>query len=347
MPLFTKPIRLAADNFTPLTRTPWAGNKICRDLKNFESGSEGIHVGESWEVSCDPTFPSMCIDHQKTLQKMINEYPAEMLGIQSSKTKEPTCEILLKIIDTSAPLSLQIHPTDNDPDLTDLECGKPESWYVLDNEPNAGIYLGFREKMTAAELKSALLSPNAKETLQFIKVKPGDYFEIAPGVPHAIGSGVTILEPQRILKGKTGKTFRMWDWGRRYNSDGAEDKNGTPRDLHVEQSVKLIDFEKAYGPKYIDSLRRLPHSQNLSSGVIVDEFPSNGYYKLSILKGRKESVHSLQHNGKFKLAFSLKPDFFLCGDLIPKGQALFIPASMPTSELMWIHDGQIAMLEPE
>ena len=49
-----------------------------------------------------------------------------------------------------------------------------------------------------------------------MEVKPGDYFEIEPGVTHAIGPGVTLLEPQRIIKGQSGKTYRLWDWGRKY-----------------------------------------------------------------------------------------------------------------------------------
>ena len=44
-----------------------------------------------------------------------------------------------------------------------------------------------------------------RPVLQFVAVKPGDYFEIEPGVPHAIGPGLVLLEPQRILSVKAEK----------------------------------------------------------------------------------------------------------------------------------------------
>ena len=68
--------------------------------------------------------------------------------------------------------------------------------------------MGFNQKVNSKDLESTLNDGDrAKELLNFVEVKENDYFEIAPGVVHAIGPGVTLLEPQRILKGKSGKTL--------------------------------------------------------------------------------------------------------------------------------------------
>src|SRR5690606_18882172 len=52
------PALLAPDNFTPPSRTPWGGRRI-RALKRRWVG-EGEPVGESWELSVEPSFPSRC-----------------------------------------------------------------------------------------------------------------------------------------------------------------------------------------------------------------------------------------------------------------------------------------------
>ena len=133
----------------------------------------------------------------------------------------------MKLIDTSTELSLQLHPGDDFSGLNPLECGKPESWLIQDAEPGAGIYLGFRESMTSEELRARLTGglPMTREDLHFVPVHKYDYFEIEPGTPHAIGAGVTLIEPQRCLPGKMGVTYRMWDWERRYDQNGLLDQD--------------------------------------------------------------------------------------------------------------------------
>ena len=139
----SRPILLAADNFTPLERTPWAGDKIGKNFKsNLVSGASGKLIGESWEFSCDPAFPSRLADSDVYLGDLVKQYPVECLGARS-QGEAGFCEVLVKLLNANKPLSLQVHPDDDDPVLKDHECGKPESWLVLDAEPGAGIYLGF------------------------------------------------------------------------------------------------------------------------------------------------------------------------------------------------------------
>ena len=96
-----------------------------------------------------------------------------------------------------------------------------------------------------------------RPVLQFVPVKPGDYFEIQPGVPHAIGPGLVLLEPQRIVFGKSGKTYRFWDWGRRYDEHGRVDQaHGKARPLHVAEALRIINPMKQVGDNFVSALRR-------------------------------------------------------------------------------------------
>ena len=198
-------------------------------------------MGESWEFSCDPDFPSLILGESMSLKELIEKTDGDVLGDQA---QEKSCQLLVKLISTSMPLSIQVHPADNDPNLQAHESGKPESWLILDHKPSAGIYLGIKPGADLSQLKN---SKDLHKVMNFIEVQKNDYFEITPGTPHAIGDGVTLLEPQRILFGKSGKTFRLSDWQRRYNSKGELDpQSGSPRDReHRLLSPVSDDFERA------------------------------------------------------------------------------------------------------
>ena len=146
----------------------------------------GSRIGEAWEFSCDPDFPSTLPGHNISLPELVQAMPEAVLSPGQAHTG---VEILVKLLNAGDELSLQVHPADDDPNLSDVECGKPESWYILHAEEKAGIYLGFSKPVARDELRAMLLAgdDSARSVLQFVEVEPGDYFEIEPGVPHAIG----------------------------------------------------------------------------------------------------------------------------------------------------------------
>lgn len=307
-------LKLSPDLFTPLSRTPWGGLDIALRYKQAWVRDPKVTViGESWEVSCDPDFPSRIVGSQLTLKDLVLKEPERMLSPAYVKAKGATCEILLKLVNAAQPLSLQVHPTDDDPSLKPGECGKPESWLVLHAEPGAGLYLGFSQSITKSELGKLLhADQDIRPYLQFVPVKEGDYFEIQPGVIHAIGPGVTLLEPQRIRTGKAGKTYRFWDWSRRYNAEGALDlENGKSRELHIEEGLRLIDPTKQLGLPYVASLRRNAKLLKLSDPVDVLTYPANENYQ----------VHRIQVKAGGKMLLSADSGFltWICLD----GEALW------------------------
>jgi mannose-6-phosphate isomerase len=330
----SQPLKLSANLFTPLTRTPWAGREIAkRYKKSFVEDPDSTRIGESWEVSCDPAFLSEVLGTGMSLVDLIATEPEKMLSAAYVAQNGAKVEILIKLINAAEPLSVQVHPTDDDPNLKPGECGKPESWLVLHAEPGSGLYLGFSKPILKVELKSLIEGgEDLKPFLQFVPVKEGDYFEIPPGVVHAIGPGITLLEPQRVQVGKAGKTYRFWDWLRRYNPDGTPNPiSGQPRELHVSEGLRIVESEMQFGAGYVGSLRGRAEILELSPKVNHVFYPANAYYQ----------VHRLQMSAGSQVQLSAKSGFltFVClGGLgvlgmnlkVSRGEPGFIPfAALP------------------
>lgn len=68
-----------------------------------------------------------------------------------------------------------------------------------------------------------------KEFIREVPVRKGDFFFIAPGTVHAIKGGLLILETQQ----SSDITYRLYDFGRLCN--------GKPRELHIQQSLDVIE----------------------------------------------------------------------------------------------------------
>lgn len=250
------PVLLRADNFAPPARTPWGGTRIARDYKQrwLAAGSEDALIGESWEISVEPDFPAR-LEDGTLLSEHIASAPEAWLGDEYRRGRSGTA-LLVKLIDTFEPLSLQIHPSDDYAGLSPDESGKPESWYVVAREQGAGLFLGFRAGTREQDVRDALLGKGSmRELLHFVPVEPGDFFVIDAGMPHAIGAGLTLVEPQHVMPGRRGVTYRYWDWDRRYDAVGRPSAEGEPRPLHVEHALRVTDWSRFEHDDFIDKIR--------------------------------------------------------------------------------------------
>ena len=245
-----RPLLLRPDNFTPPSRTPWGGRRIVEGLKADAHLEPGGPVGEAWELSVEPHFPSRLADGP-TLDEVLRSDPA-LLGVEASNG---STALLVKLIDAADDLSVQIHPRSNDPNLKANESGKPEAWYIIDAEPGAGLYIGFRDGVSRQDIEAAIDEQgNVAALMSFVSVSPGDLFLIGPGTPHAIGKGVLLLEPQRVAPGKRGVTYRYWDWNRKYDGAGQLDPAGQARALHRERALDVTNWQGPQGDALLDRL---------------------------------------------------------------------------------------------
>lgn len=226
------PLLLDPANLTPPARTPWGGRRIAQVIKAGLLDPDRI-AGESWELSLGPELPSRLDGSSTTL--------AEAIAPETSA-------LLVKLLDAAQPLSVQIHPRDGDPGLAADESGKPEAWYVEHAEPGAGIWIGLAEHAGPESVARAIArGEDLSRELHFCEVAPGDFFSVEAGTPHAIGAGVTVVEPQRVLPGKRGVTYRYWDWNRLYD--------GAPRRLDVERALAVTDWARARGERLLEAIR--------------------------------------------------------------------------------------------
>ncbi len=242
---------LRPDNFTPASRTPWGGRRIVDVLKGGARLDAPGPVGEAWELSVEPDFPSRLADGP-TLDEVLRADPA-LLGAEAALG---STALLVKLVDAADDLSVQIHPADSDPALRPNESGKPEAWYIIDADPGAGLYLGFRNGVSRDDIENAIDNEGRVDALMtFVPVARGDVFLIEPGTAHAIGAGVLLLEPQRVSPGKRGLTYRYWDWNRRYDATGQRDPRGKPRELHRERALEVTTWSGPRGDALIDRIR--------------------------------------------------------------------------------------------
>lgn len=272
------PTKLSDNNFTSLTETPWAGAFIKNTYKSHLAPTNNI--GESWELSWGPKKPSHLTSANISLKDLANE-TLKHLKFSSGKG----VDLLVKLLSSAENLSIQMHPDYDDKKLEPHECGKHESWLVLDAKPGAGFYLGLKPKITKRTLVGLLQSKNDLSLVfNFIPAKTGDFFDIPPGTIHAIGKGLTVLEPQRVIWGKEGKTFRLWDWNRKYNEEGKLDYiEGKERTLHIKECLERLDLKKQR-LKQIEGLKKKATTQKEGSFGIWQAFPANPYFRLHLLE---------------------------------------------------------------
>lgn len=252
--------RLHFDNFTPPQRTPWGGHKICAQLKkDLVQPGDPPQVGESWEFSVEPSFPSRLIESDRLLLKAIAEDPIGWLGDHGAAQNCGQTPLLVKLLDAADNLSLQVHPAPGDPRLPPGSSGKPEGWVVLAAEPGSGLYLGFKPGVSVGDVRACLTQGGALDALMnFVEVSAGDAFIIAAGTPHAVGRGVMLIEPQSVTPGARGVTYRFWDWNRRYDAQGQLDPNGQPRELHLERSLEVTSFQALREAPLSETCRFVP-----------------------------------------------------------------------------------------
>ena len=139
-----------------------------------------------------------------------------------SATADPS--LLLKLLFTSEPLSIQVHPDDTFAHSAGLPRGKTEAWYVLNAAPAAKVALGLSRRLTPQQLFAAIDDGSISDLIVWRTVSADDVIFVPAGTIHAIGAGIVIAELQQ----RSDTTFRLFDYGRK-------------RELHVENAIAAAD----------------------------------------------------------------------------------------------------------
>ena len=214
----------------------------------------GPPIGESWEIVDRPEAQSRVRGGRfggSSLRDLIAKHGAEVMGPKWPASRP--FPILVKWLDCSDRLSLQVHPP---AEVAPSLGGEPktENWYVAHSVPSASLFVGLKAGVTREAFAKALAEDTAETCVNKVPVTAGDSILVRSGQVHAIDAGNLILEIQQ----NSDTTYRLYDWGRK-------GLDGKPRKLHVEESMKSILWNE--GPPSL--VRAAP-----TSGVIAscDEF---------------------------------------------------------------------------
>ncbi len=244
--------------FEPVLKDYLWGGTALRDLFGRELPS--ATAAESWEVSDHPHGPTPVREGElqgATLNELIAEHGTELLGTRYvDAAAAGRFPLLIKILDARRWLSVQVHPGDAYAREREGDSGKTEMWIVLDADPEAEIILGFAEALTAGEFNEAVAADRLDEVLQRLPARAGDAFFVRSGLIHAIGPGLVIAEIQQ----SSDTTYRVHDWGR-------HDRDGRPRELHLQQARDVLDFS-AIRPAAVS-----PEPLDLPGGELLVDCP--------------------------------------------------------------------------
>jgi mannose-6-phosphate isomerase class I len=149
------------------------------------------------------------------------------------------------------------------------------------------------------------------EFIREIPIKKGDFFQINPGCVHAIKARTMILETQQ----NSDITYRVYDYDRL--------QNGKPRELHVQQSIDVIEVpfkETAVG-------KGEPQSVN----SWFEQLITCEYY--TVWKAELSGKETLVQDQKFLMASVIEGSGVINGTPIKKGDHFIIPAGMEDMEV--------------
>ena len=219
--------------FEPILKNKiWGGTKLNAVL---DKPTTSPNCGESWEISGVEGDISVVADGPlkgKSLVGLTEQYKGDLVGnkvFDKFKTEFP---LLIKFIDASQDLSIQVHPGDKMAQQRHNSFGKNEMWYVVDAESDASLITGFNKHTSKEEYLEYFNSGRITELLNKEQARKDDVFFLPAGRVHTIGKGLLIAEIQQT----SDITYRIYDFDR-------VDAEGNTRELHVEEAVDAIDYK--------------------------------------------------------------------------------------------------------
>ena len=154
------------------------------------------------------------------------------LWFERADKNAPIPALLVKLLFTSEPLSIQVHPDDTFARAMGMPNGKSEAWYIISAKPGSQIGVGLERRVTPQELRASIRNGSIVELVRWRPVEKGDVIFIPAGTIHALGAGIVLAEIQQ----RSDTTFRLFDYGRQrelHEDDGIAVAHPWPlRSLH-------------------------------------------------------------------------------------------------------------------
>jgi len=221
---------------------PWGGEWMRR---HFDLPPEPANF--AWCFDCVPEENSLRFGFggrvvEAPALPLVHEHAEELLGSEIVKRFGAEFPIRFDFLDTveGGNLSLQVHPLRA---YIAEHFGMPytqdESYYLLDAEPDAVVYLGLKPGIDREQMARDLYAEQAggspfpaEKYVNRFPVKKHDHVSIPAGTIHCSGKNSMVLE---ISATPYIFTFKLWDWGRL-------GLNGLPRPIHLEHGLANIQW---------------------------------------------------------------------------------------------------------
>lgn len=218
-----------------LVERPWGGRRLDRYGKRLPAG---VLIGESWEVV---DLPDQVAPHVEDPRSRVASGPLEGAALSDliagsaddllgpvPPTDEGRFPLLVKLLDAREHLSVQVHPNSEYVQTHPEARLKTESWYVMEAEEDAELFLDVAEGVERRAVLGALGTSAITDLLGVVPARSGAFHHVPAGLIHALGSGVMVAEVQT----PSDSTFRIYDWAAEYGR--------TPRPLHTEEAAASI-----------------------------------------------------------------------------------------------------------
>lgn len=232
---------------------PWGGHWM-KDVCDLDRSVDNY----GWCFDCVPEENSLYFKVQDVLFEMPSNNlvffkTRDLLGGPVEARFGQDFPIRFDFLDTigGGNLSLQVHPTTQYiRDTFGIYYTQDESYYLLDAEEEATVYLGLKTDVNSKEMIDALNESqetgkpfDAEKYVNRWPAKKHDHYLIPGGTIHCSGAGAMVLE---ISSTPSIFTFKLWDWGRL-------GLDGLPRPINIGHGSKVIQWERQtdFARKYL------------------------------------------------------------------------------------------------
>ncbi len=241
---------LAAAVRSPLRVVPffdpgvWGGHWMQDKL-----GLDPESANYAWCFDCVPEENSLLLTDgagvvEIPAMDLVLTEPRGLLGEKTFARFGAEFPIRFDFLDTvgGGNLSLQVHPlTDYITDTFGMHYTQDESYYLLDADDDAVVYLGLKSGIDpdamVADLRAAQQADHPFDAEKYVNSFPArkhDHFSIPAGTVHCSGANSMVLE---ISATPFIFTFKLWDWGR-------VGLDGIPRPVHLDHGAANIQWHR-------------------------------------------------------------------------------------------------------
>lgn len=315
--------------FTPqYFSKPWGGSNLSKIP--FLKDAPAEKCGEVWLLSGVDEHQSIVSNgflEGNELNELVEVYMEDLVGEQVFNEYGEIFPILIKLLDTTEWLSVQVHP-DNELAMKKhgVPFGKTEMWYIMNASDDAGLLNGFTAKTDRNQLLKAIENGTLQKKVNMLNPAAGDVFFTPAGKIHAVGPGLTLAEIQQT----SDFTYRLYDWGRTGD-------DGKPRELHIENGLDALNYDDTTTGKTAPT-RLGPTMDTL---VNCPQFVTN---RISLKTGQKIRREYMTLDS-FVILFTVQGDALYEWDgkeeTLHKGECILVPASIDDLLLSTKNDAEI------